>query len=154
MIFIVAAAGIAWQSYGGAARKAIASWSPHLGWLAPAAVSGGTSPERLKAELLTPRMDQAAAEALADKLAGGHWTHDYALTASEARALGLPVKVGMPPEVMELMSQFSNPRSSFCPSTFRVRGESDLMSPACQRPAPPLTGLRDFGRAKIADRMA
>ena len=36
-------------------------------------------------ELLTPRMDQAAAEALADKLAGGHWTHDYALTATEAR---------------------------------------------------------------------
>jgi ClpP class serine protease len=25
-------------------------------------------------ELLTPRMEQAAAEALADKLAGGHWT--------------------------------------------------------------------------------
>ena len=60
-------------------------------------------------ELLTPRMDQAAAEALADKLAGGHWTHDYALTASEARALGLPVSVGMPPEVMELMSLYPQP---------------------------------------------
>ena len=61
-------------------------------------------------ELLTPRrMDQAAAEALADKLAGGHWTHDYALTASEACALGLPVKVGMPPEVMELMSLYPQP---------------------------------------------
>ncbi len=35
-------------------------------------------------ELLTPRMEQKAAEALADKLAGGHWTHDYALTATEA----------------------------------------------------------------------
>ncbi len=46
------AAGVAWQSYGGAARKAIASWSPHLGWLAPAAVPGGTSPERLKATTL------------------------------------------------------------------------------------------------------
>ena len=32
-------------------------------------------------ELLTPRMEQAAAEDLAEKLAGGHWTHDYALTA-------------------------------------------------------------------------
>jgi hypothetical protein len=58
---------------------------------------------------LTPRMDQAAAEALADKLAGGHWTHDYALTAQEARALGLPVKVGMPPEVMRLMSLYPQP---------------------------------------------
>jgi hypothetical protein len=54
-------------------------------------------------------MEQAAAEALAAKLAGGHWTHDYALTASEARALGLPVKVGMPIEVMELMKLYPQP---------------------------------------------
>jgi ClpP class serine protease len=60
-------------------------------------------------ELLTPRMEQSAAEALATKLAGGHWTHDYALTASEARALGLPVKVGMPPEVMQLMRLYPQP---------------------------------------------
>lgn len=60
-------------------------------------------------ELLTPRMDRAAAEALADKLAGGHWTHDYALTAREAKALGLPVKVGMPLDVMELMTFYPQP---------------------------------------------
>src|ERR1700720_3225974 len=50
-----------------------------------------------------------AAEALAAKLAGGHWTHDYALTASEARALGLPVKIGMPPEIMTLMTLYPQP---------------------------------------------
>jgi ClpP class serine protease len=60
-------------------------------------------------ELLTPRMERSAAEALAAKLTGGHWTHDYALTAQEARALGLPVKVGMPPEVMQLMSLYPQP---------------------------------------------
>jgi ClpP class serine protease len=60
-------------------------------------------------ELLTPRMEQAAAEALAAKLAGGHWTHDYALTASEAAALGLPVKVGMPTAMMELMKLYPQP---------------------------------------------
>jgi ClpP class serine protease len=60
-------------------------------------------------ELLTPRMDQAAAEALADKLAGGHWTHDYALTAEEATKLGLPVKVGMPGVVLELMKLYPQP---------------------------------------------
>ena len=60
-------------------------------------------------ELLTPRMEQAAAEALADKLAGGHWTHDYALTATEARALGLPVKVAMPQEVLALMKLYPQP---------------------------------------------
>src|SRR5499427_4959511 len=54
-------------------------------------------------ELLTPRMEQAAAEKLAAKLAGGHWTHDYALTATEAKALGIPVKVGMPAQIMEFI---------------------------------------------------
>src|SRR5262245_62625648 len=49
-------------------------------------------------ELLTPRMERSAAEALAEKLGGGHWTHDYALTATEARALGLHVQVGLRPE--------------------------------------------------------
>jgi Serine dehydrogenase proteinase len=51
-------------------------------------------------------MEQAPAEALAEKLAGGHWTHDYALTASEASALGL---VGMPQEVMALMKLYPQP---------------------------------------------
>jgi ClpP class serine protease len=60
-------------------------------------------------DLLTPRMDQPAAEALAAKLAGGHWTHDYALTASEAQALGLAVKVGMPSKVLELMKLYPQP---------------------------------------------
>ena len=60
-------------------------------------------------ELLTKRMERAAAEALADKLAGGHWTHDYALTATEARELGLPVKVGMPQEILALMKLYPQP---------------------------------------------
>jgi ClpP class serine protease len=60
-------------------------------------------------ELLTPRIEKAAAEALADKLAGGHWTHDYALTADEAKQLGLPVKVGMPADVLELMKLYPQP---------------------------------------------
>lgn len=60
-------------------------------------------------EIMTPRLDPAAAEALADKLAGGHWTHDYALTASEAKSLGLPVKVAMPTEVLELMKLYPQP---------------------------------------------
>lgn len=60
-------------------------------------------------ELLTPQMDQAKAEQLADKLAGGHWTHDYALTASEAASIGLPVSVGMPLEFMELMTLYPQP---------------------------------------------
>jgi ClpP class serine protease len=60
-------------------------------------------------ELLTPRLPQAEAEALAEKLAGGHWTHDYALTAKEASELGLPVKVAMPTDVLELMKLYPQP---------------------------------------------
>jgi ClpP class serine protease len=60
-------------------------------------------------ELLTPRLDQATAEKLASQLAGGHWTHDYALTAHGARDIGLPVKVGMPLEVLELMKLYPQP---------------------------------------------
>ena len=47
--FIGVAATLAWQSYGGAARETVASWSPHLGWLAPPPAPGGASPEQLVA---------------------------------------------------------------------------------------------------------
>ena len=60
-------------------------------------------------ELLTPRLDQKKAKAIAEKLAGGHWTHDYALTAEEAAGIGLPVTVGMPLEIMELMKLYPQP---------------------------------------------
>jgi hypothetical protein len=49
IFFVGFAAGIAWQSYGGAGREAIAGWSPRLAWLAPAGAPGGTSPDRYKA---------------------------------------------------------------------------------------------------------
>ena len=54
MIFVVGfAAGVVWQSYGGAARTTIASWSPHLGWLAPPAASA--SYDRIRADLVAAR---------------------------------------------------------------------------------------------------
>jgi hypothetical protein len=50
LIFVVGfAAGTAWQSYGGTARKAVAGWSPRLAWVAPAAAPGTSSADRLKA---------------------------------------------------------------------------------------------------------
>ena len=68
-----------------------------------------TQVKRGAVELLTPRLDQASAEKLAEKLAGGHWTHDYALTAQEAAELGLPVTVGMPVEMLALMKLYPQP---------------------------------------------
>ncbi len=60
-------------------------------------------------EIMTPRLDREKAEALAEKLAGGYWTHDYALTATEARDLGLPIRTGMPQEVLKLMRLYPQP---------------------------------------------
>ena len=54
-------------------------------------------------DLLTERMPLEAAEALADKLTTGTWTHDYPTTAREAKTLGLPVRTDMPAEIYQFM---------------------------------------------------
>ncbi|MBA2614193.1 MAG: hypothetical protein H0U90_00190 [Actinobacteria bacterium] len=57
--------------------------------------------------LLAPRMEAERAEAVAEQLAGGHYTHDDPITLGEARDLGLPVAEGVPHEAYELMALFS-----------------------------------------------
>jgi hypothetical protein len=47
------AAGVVWQSYSGAVRTTIASWSPYLGWLAPSAASA--SYDRIRADFIATR---------------------------------------------------------------------------------------------------
>ena len=78
---------------------------------------------------MTSRLDQSAAETIAEKLTGGYWTHDYALTATEAKLLGVPVKVGMPLEVMEFMKLYPQPIRQLVSNTFpsmpRVSDESE-----------------------------
>jgi ClpP class serine protease len=56
--------------------------------------------------LLSTKGDPSKAESLAEELAGGHYTHDDPITVEEARALGLPIEVGLPPEAYELMDLF------------------------------------------------
>src|SRR6202035_469877 len=56
--------------------------------------------------LLTDRMPADRAEALAEKLATGTWTHDYPIFAAEANELGLPVSTDMLNEVLELMTLY------------------------------------------------
>ncbi len=57
-------------------------------------------------DLLAERMPLEAAEALADKLTTGTWTHDYPITAREAKCLGLPVRTDMPAEIYQFMELF------------------------------------------------
>lgn len=62
-------------------------------------------------ELLTRTLPAEKAESLAALLAGGErWTHDFPITASMARELGLNVSTDMPREVMQLMSLYPQPK--------------------------------------------
>ncbi|MDZ7343668.1 MAG: hypothetical protein ONA90_04045, partial [candidate division KSB1 bacterium] len=60
-------------------------------------------------ELLTDKMPSDKAETLAEKLSSGLWTHDYPISASEAKELGLPVSTNMPDAVLELMTLYPQP---------------------------------------------
>src|SRR2546422_3181596 len=77
-------------------------------------------------DLLAERMAPEQAAALAEKLATGTWTHDYGITADEAKALGLPVSTDMPEEVFEFMNLFPQPTRTrpaveYVPAPYRPR---------------------------------
>ena len=56
--------------------------------------------------LVAERVGGHKADSLAEELAGGHYTHDDPITVEEARALGLPISLGVPPETYQLMDLF------------------------------------------------
>lgn len=60
-------------------------------------------------ELLVRRFPEAKAEELARVLSSGRWTHDYPITAEQARELGLPVSTEMPDEFLQLMNLYPQP---------------------------------------------
>jgi ClpP class serine protease len=59
--------------------------------------------------LLDRRLPDDKAEALAEKLSVGTWTHDFPFFAATAKEFGLPVNTDMPKEVLELMSLYPQP---------------------------------------------
>lgn len=60
-------------------------------------------------ELIADKLPAEEAKVLVDKLAGGQWTHDYALTAKEAQELGLNVKIGIPLSILDLLQLYPQP---------------------------------------------
>ena len=59
---------------------------------------------------LQRRLPAEQAEALAEKLSTGTWTHDYPICArATAKELGLPVSTDMPDDVLELMTLYPQP---------------------------------------------
>ena len=76
-------------------------------------------------DLLIERRSPDDAQALADKLTTGTWTHDYGITAEEAKTLGLPVSTDMPDAVYEFMRLFPQPTRTqasvqYIPLPFRM----------------------------------
>ena len=65
--------------------------------------------KRAARELLRQPMSDEAAGMLADKLTEGRWTHDYPISATEARELGLPVSTDMPTEILDLLALYPQP---------------------------------------------
>jgi ClpP class serine protease len=65
--------------------------------------------QKAAAGLLARHMPEAEAGALADRLSSGTWTHDYPIGAEEAKAMGLPVSLEMPQDVLDLMTLYPQP---------------------------------------------
>jgi ClpP class serine protease len=60
-------------------------------------------------DILKKRLPADKAEALAEKLSSGTWTHDYPLFAAVAKDLGLPVNTNIPNDVLDLMKLYPQP---------------------------------------------
>ena len=64
---------------------------------------------RSVAELLSDKMEPEKAEEVARLLSEGTWTHDRPIMCDDAKALGLPIRCDMPPEIMQLLSLYPQP---------------------------------------------
>jgi len=56
--------------------------------------------------LLEPKMGNDKATQIATKLATGTWTHDYPITVTEAKELGLPVTTEVPDKIYRIMALY------------------------------------------------
>jgi hypothetical protein len=99
IFFMGVAAALAWQSYGATARDVIASWSPHLGWLAPPPAPAGASPDRLVAmsrSLAVMRQDVDKLAADITKLQAIQQGTPDRTSASPSSAAAVPVRKPSP----------------------------------------------------------
>lgn len=78
------------------------------------------------AELVSPGRTPDEAEQLASIMSDGRWTHDFPIRVAHARTLGLPVTVGVPERVYDLMRLFPQrarrPSVEFVPAPYPSRG--------------------------------
>lgn len=60
-------------------------------------------------EIVSRSHPSEKAKEIAEKLVSGKWTHDYPISAEEAKEMGLPVSTDMPKEIMLLMNLYPQP---------------------------------------------
>ena len=77
--------------------------------------------------LLHGKMEPKRAAEIAYILSSGRWTHDYPITPELLEQLGLPINVGLPPEVYELMGLYPQPSGrrptvQYIPTRYDGRG--------------------------------
>jgi ClpP class serine protease len=61
------------------------------------------------ADLLKRKLPESQANAVAEKLSVGTWTHDHPIMVGTAKELGLPVSTDMPDDVLDLMKLYPQP---------------------------------------------
>jgi ClpP class serine protease len=86
-------------------------------------------------ELASRRLPLDQADALAAKLSGGTWTHDYPITVTEARTLGFTVSTTMPRMLYDLMDLY--------PQAGRRRPSVEYIPLPYRTPATPLPHDRE-----------
>jgi ClpP class serine protease len=80
--------------------------------------------------LLERQLPADQAEAIAEKLSIGTWTHDYPIWAETAKELGLNVSTQMPDDVLEMMKLYPQPLRT------QSGGVEYLPAPRRKRPPP------------------
>jgi ClpP class serine protease len=91
--------------------------------------------ERFVHLLLTKHMPEERAQQLAHTLSTGTWTHDYPITVTEARELGLTVSTDMPEQVYEMMHLYPQtaqrrPSVEYVPLPYGPRPQPQPLRPA------------------------
>ena len=75
-------------------------------------------------DLVKDKVEEEKAKKLADILSTGIWTHDFPITVELAQEMGLPVRIGIPQEIYDLMelypqTQQNRPTVEFIPGPYR-----------------------------------
>ena len=86
-------------------------------------------------ELASRRLPAERAEAMAARLTGGGWTHDYPITVTEARELGFAISTEMPRAIYDMMQLY--------PQSGRRRPSVEYVPLPYRAPAAPIPRDRE-----------